>query len=400
MKSKVRIELSVMMFLQFFIWGAWAVSMGAYLNRIGFAGTDIGLAYSTANWAAVVSPFFIGMVADRFFSAEKVMGVLHVMGAGLMYYASMLTEPKLFCAVLFAYTLCYMPTLALVNAIAFHQMENPSRQFPSVRVLGTLGWIAVGILVSALKIDTTAMPLKLAAGASLAMGFYSFLLPNTPPKSKGKAVTVREIIGLDALKLMKDRSFAVFVVCSLLICIPLAFYYNFTSAYFDESGMKNVTGTMSFGQMSEVFFMIVMPLFLVRLGVKKMLAIGMLAWAVRYALFAFGNNNTLVWMFYTGILLHGVCYDFFFVTGQLYVDRKAPEAIRASAQGFIALVTYGLGMAIGSYISGMIVESFKSEAGHQWQTIWLIPAGMAAVFLVLFFLLFKDNTNGEKAQEA
>lgn len=400
MQIRTRIELSTMMFLQFFIWGAWAVTMGTYLNAIGFRGTDIGSAYSTTAWAAIVSPFFVGMVADRFFSAEKVMGALHLLGAVLMYWASTITEPTKFFWVLLGYALCYMPTLALVNAIAFHQMKDPGKEFPGVRVLGTLGWIVAGLIIGFLAIEPTAIPLKIAAGMSLVMGVYSFFLPNTPPKGKGKKVSVRDVLGLDALALMKDRSFAVFVICSLLICIPLAFYYNFTNLFLNESGVANAAGKMTMGQMSEVVFMLVMPFFFVRLGVKKMLLCGMLAWAARYLLFAFGNNEALVFMFYLGILLHGICYDFFFVVGQIYVDREAPEEIRANAQGFIALITYGAGMVIGAKVSGLVVDTFaeyelvdgvEKAVGHQWTNIWVIPAIMAGVVIVFFVLLFRDK---------
>lgn len=409
MGIRTRIELSIMMFLQFFIWGAWAVTMGTYLNAIGFKGTDIGSAYSTTAWAAILSPFFVGMVADRFFSAERVMGVLHLLGAALMYWATTITEPGKFFWVLLGYALCYMPTLALVNAIAFQQMKDPGKEFPSIRVLGTLGWIVAGLIIGFMKIEPTVIPLKIAAGMSLLMGVYSFFLPNTPPKGKGKKVAVSDILGLDALSLMKDRSFAVFVICSLLICIPLSFYYNFTNMFLNESGVENAASKMTMGQMSEVVFMLVMPFFFARLGVKKMLLGGMLAWAARYLLFAFGNSESLVFMFYLGILLHGICYDFFFVTGQIYVDREAPEQIRASAQGFIALITYGAGMVIGAKVSGLVVDKYaqfeivdgiEKAVAHQWTNIWIIPAIMAAVVIVFFAILFRDKPAPGKAGAA
>jgi nucleoside transporter len=403
MKLKARIELSVMMFLEFFVWGAWYVTMGTYLGQIGFQGTDIGSAYSTTAWAAIISPFFVGMIADRFFDAEKVLGVMHILGAILMYYVSTITEPGLFFWVLLGYAICYMPTIALVNAISFNQMEDPKTQFPPIRVLGTLGWIVAGIIISLMKAEPTVIPLQMAAGASLVMGIYSFFLPKTPPKSVGKKVTVSDVLGLDALKLMKDFSFAIFVIGSLLVCIPLSFYYNFANLFLTESGMVNSAAKMSLGQASEFFFMLVMPFFFVRLGVKKMLLVGMLAWVVRYVLFAFGNNDALVWMFYIGILLHGICYDFFFVTGMIYVDNKAPVEIRANAQGFIALITYGVGMVIGAKISGIVVEKYQimdaanEIAGHQWQTIWLIPAAMAGIVMIVFALAFRDNGKAKES---
>ena len=407
MNLRIRTELSVMMFLQFFIWGAWFVTMGTYLGKgLGFEGTDIGSAYSTTAWAAIISPFFIGMIADRFFPAQIVLGVMHLLGAVLMYVASTVTTPATFFWVLLAYALCYMPTLALVNAISFDQMTNPEKEFPPIRVLGTLGWIVAGLMIMALgrarltNIEATAIPMRMAAACSLLLGIYSFFLPNTPPKGTGKKVSVRDILGLDALELMKERSFAIFVICSLLVCIPLSFYYNFTNLFLNESGIKDVAGKMTMGQMSEVFFMLVMPFFFVRLGVKKMLLVGMIAWAVRYVLFAFGNNESLVFMFYVGILLHGICYDFFFVTGQIYVDKVAPEEIRARAQGLIALITYGAGMVIGAKISGLVAEHYQimeagEVVGHAWPQVWVIPAAMAAVVIVLFALLFREKTRAE-----
>lgn len=397
MNIRTRVELSVMMFLQFFVWGAWAVTLGTYLGSIGFQGTDVGSAYSTTAWAAIISPFFIGMVADRFFDAEKVLGVMHLLGAVLMYLASTITDPVLFFWVLLAYALCYMPTLALVNAISFSQMTDLQKEFPPIRVLGTLGWIVAGVVISLLGAEATVLPLQMAAAASVAMGLYAFMLPKTPPRSAGRKVTVSDVLGLEAIKLMKDPSFAIFVLGSLLLCIPLAFYYNFTNPFLVESGMTNSAAKMSMGQMSEFFFMLVMPFFFARLGLKKMLLLGMAAWAIRYVLFAFGNVDSLVFMFYIGILLHGICYDFFFVSGQIYVDNTAPEAIRANAQGFIALITYGLGMVIGAKISGIVVEKYQimeagKVVGHDWQSIWLIPAAMAAVVIVIFAVAFREKS--------
>ena len=403
MSLKVRLQLSVMMFLQFFIWGAWTVTMSTHLNELKFQGSDIGRAYSTTAWAAMISPFFVGMIADRFFATERILGVLHVIGGVLMLLASRVTTPGLFFWVLLAYALCYMPTLALTNSLSFHQMKDPGKEFPGIRVLGTIGWIVVGWVNGLLKIEATAIPMQIAAVSSFVMGVYCFSLPHTPPQGAGKKITVRDVLGLDALSLMKERSFLIFVLSSLFICIPLAFYYNFTNLFLNESKMANVAGKMTFGQMSEIFFMLVMPFFFVRLGVKKMLLIGMLCWATRYALFAFGDTSSLVWMYYLGILLHGVCYDFFFVTGQIYVDKKAPVAIRASAQGFIAFVTLGVGMVIGANTAGAVVQHYQimegaKVAGHLWRQAWLVPAIMAAVVLVLFGVLFREN-NPAKAGE-
>jgi nucleoside transporter len=297
---------------------------------------------------------------------------------------------------LFGYALCYNPTLALVNAISFNQMASPEKQFPAIRVFGTLGWIVAGLIVGFLGVEATGVPLRIAAASSVLLGLFSLALPHTPPKSLSHKVSVRDVLGLDALALLKDRSFAVFVLGSLLICIPLAFYYNFTNLFLNEMGVANAAGKMTLGQASEVGFMLVMPFFFARLGVKKMLLAAMLAWAVRYLLFAFGNPGELVAFFYLGILLHGICFDFFFVTGQIYVDNTAPKAVQASAQGFITLVTYGAGMLIGSLISGAVVESYQvmeGEAikGHLWTSIWLVPAAMALGVMALFALFFKEK---------
>ncbi len=401
MKNSIRTQLSIMMFLEFFVWGAWFVTLGTYLQTLNFDGVDIGAAYSTMPWGAIIAPFFVGMVADRFFSAQKVMGFLHLAGGVVLFYATKVTTPLAFFVVLLIYALCYNPTLALVNAISFNQMQSTEKEFPLIRVFGTLGWIVAGILVGYLKIngegvEPTRYPLMIAAGASIILGVYSFFLPKTPPKDLGRKVTIRDILGLDALKLLKDRSYAIFIISSLLICTPLAFYYNFTNLFLNEQGIANAAGKMTLGQGSEVFFMVVMPFFFARLGVKKMLLVGMAAWAGRYVLFAFGNPTDLVFMYYIGILLHGICYDFFFVTGQLYVDKKAPEGIRASAQGFIALVTYGVGLLIGAWIAGPVVKYFQimqgnEIVGHNWQIIWIIPAVMASVVMLIFGFLFREN---------
>lgn len=399
MSPKVRVQLSVMMFLQFFIWGVWFVTMGTYLAKLGFKGVDIGDAYGTMNWGAVIAPFFVGMIADRFFSAEKVLGVLHLLGGVMLYAAAQVTEPSPFFWMLMGHALLYMPTLALVNAISFHQMKDPGSEFPGIRVLGTIGWIAAGILVGKIlkpwnaDVEATALPMVIGAGVSIALGLYSFTLPSTPPKSAGKKVTVSDVLNLDALALMKDRSYAILVVSSLLISIPLAFYYNFTNLFLNEiKGVADPAFTMTFGQMSEILFMVLMPFFFRRLGVKKLMILGMLAWVVRYVLFAQGSGGTAAALLYTGIILHGICYDFFFVTGQIYVDRKAPKALQASAQGLIAMATYGIGMLIGARISGLVVDAYAAEGGgHDWGQLWYVPAVMAAVVTVLFALLFRDD---------
>src|SRR5215831_2061914 len=399
-----RIKLSTMMFLQYFVWGAWSVTMGTWLSAtLHFSGEQVGLAYGTTALAAMISPFFVGMIADRFFATERLLAVLHLVGGVFLFYASMQTSFVPLYGVLLGYTLCYMPTLALTNSLSFHQMSDPGKEFPGVRVLGTIGWIVAGLTIGAMQIEATSTPMRIAAGASVLLGFFSLVLPHTPPKRTGDRVTWREVIGLDALKLMRDSSFAVFVLGSFLICIPLQFYYTFTNPFLNELNVTNAAGKMTFGQMSEIFFMLVMPWFFKRLGVKYMMLVGMLAWATRYMLFSGGNNGALVWMLYAGIVLHGVCYDFFFVTGQIYIDRKAPGDLRAAAQGFIAFATLGIGMFIGSWLSGRVVDAFSAgtaEPYHMWDRIWLVPAAGAAAVLVLFAVLFKTSEETETIVEA
>ena len=397
MKTNMRIRLSIMMFLQFFVWGTWYATLGTYLGKIGFDGSEIGNIFSTVNLGAIIAPLFVGMIADRFFDAQKVLGFCHVVGAFLLYYTSTLTTPSGVYWILLLYSMFYMSTLAIVNTVSFYQMDDPAKEFPGIRVLGTIGWIVAGLLIGGMAIEDSNVQLQIGAMASLVLGIYSFFLPATPPKAKGEATTVWKLLGFDALKLMKDRSFAILVISSLLISIPLAFYYAFANPFFNEEGMVNAAGKMTMGQMSEILFMLLMPFFFKRLGVKKMILIGMFCWLARYILFAYGDNETLVWMFYLGIILHGICYDFFFVTGQIFVDNEAPEEVRSSAQGLIALVTYGVGMYIGSIIAGRVVEHYQimddagKIAGHDWWTIWMVPAVLAGVVLLVFAVAFKDK---------
>lgn len=395
MKLKIRSQLSLMMFIEYFIWGSWYVTMGTYLTQtLKFDGVQVGVAYGALSIAAIISPFFVGMVADRFFAAERALGVLHIIGGVLMYLISNVSTFDSFYPLLFVYTLCYMPTLALTNAVCFHQMNNPSQEFPNVRVFGTMGWIVAGLVLGFLKVEASVMQMTIASGLSFAMGIYSFTLPHTPPKKKGEKVTVSDVLGLEALALMKNPSFAIVVIASILICIPLSFYYNFTNLFLNELGMENAAGKMTMGQASEFFFLLVMPLFFVRLGVKKMIMFGMAAWALRYLLFAFGNTESAVWMLYLGIVLHGICYDFFFVTGQIFVDNKAPAHLKSAAQGMITMATYGIGMLIGSLASGKVLEQYTVEGAaipHTWQTIWIVPAALAFIVLILFAFFFKEE---------
>jgi nucleoside transporter len=389
------------MFLQYFVWGAWYVTMGTWLGEtLHFSGEQIGLAAGSTALAAMISPFFVGMFADRYFATERILAALHVVGGAVLFFASTQTAFGPFYTILLVYTLCYMPTLALSNSISFRQMQEPGREFPPIRVLGTIGWIVAGLIIGTLRWEATALPLRLAAAGSIVLGVFCLALPHTPPHKVGSGVRMRDILGLDALKLMADRSFAVFVLGSFLICIPLQFYYAFANPFLNELSVTNAAGKMTLGQMSEIGFMLVMPWCFRRLGVKYMLLVGMAAWTARYALFAFGDNAALVWMLYGGIVLHGVCYDFFFVTGQIYVDRHAPGDLRAAAQGFIAFVTLGVGMFIGSWASGRVVDAFRLGAGHDWRSIWLVPAGGAAAVLLLFAVLFRASESGRESVAA
>ncbi len=394
MKLFTRLQLSFMMFLQFFIWGGWFVTMNSFLVSINASPSEIGLAYGTQALGAIVAPFIIGLIADRFFSAQNILGFIHLTGAGIMFYLSLRTDFSSFYPAVLIYMILYMPTLALVNAVAFKQMNNPEKEFSFVRVWGTIGWIAAGLVIgwTAWKGQELSNTFILTGMVSGILGFFSFFLPSTPPPKKGTPATLSEILGLDALKLLKDKNFAIFFLCSVLICIPLAFYYqnaeNFVKSVLN---INNAAGQMSMGQMSEMIFMFLMPFFFIRLGVKKMLLLGMLAWVLRYLLFGFGNADANVWMIYGGILLHGICYDFFFVTGQIYTDQRAGDKIRSSAQGMITLATYGVGMLIGFWIAGWIAENNTIENGFNWKNIWLIPSGIAAAVMILFLLTFKDK---------
>jgi nucleoside transporter len=398
MNIGIRVKLSTMMFLEFFIWGAWFVTMGTYLTvTLKATGTQNAGAYATQSLGAIIAPFVIGLIADKYFSAQKILGVLHLLGAASLYYATTIADFDKFYPNILFYMIIYMPTLALVNSVSFKQMQNPSKEFPLIRVFGTAGWIIAGITIGLLgweKSGTLVLTFKMASVASLILGLLSFTLPDTPPVKKGQKTTFGDIIGLDSIGLLKNKSYLIFFLASVAICVPLAFYYNFTNPFLNEVGVKAAAGVQSMGQMSELAFMAAMPLFFVRFGVKKMLAIGMLAWVLRYIFFAYGDAGSSYWMLIAGIVMHGICYDFFFVTGQIYTDNLAGERFKSAAQGFITLATYGVGMLIGSYISGPIVDHWKtSETSHNWQTIWLIPAGIAAVVLIFFLALFKDKTS-------
>jgi nucleoside transporter len=405
MKLTTRLQLSLMMFLEFFIWGAWYVTMSTYLTKtLGANDFQNASAYSTQSWGAIIAPFIVGLIADRFFSAEKILGVLHLVGAALMYYLSTRIDFASFYPGILLYMILYMPTLALVNAVGFKQITNPEKEFAFIRLFGTLGWIVAGLIIGWLAWEqngTLVNTFRLTAAASLVMGIFSFTLPNTPPPKAGSKSSIREIVGLDALGMLKERNFLIFFLASLLICIPLAFYYQEANVYLNELKVKRAAAIMSSGQGSELIFMFLMPFFFMRFGVKKMLLFGMGAWAVRYLLFAYGNAGAGLWMLILGIILHGICYDFFFVTGQIYTDERAGLRIRAAAQGLITLATYGVGMLIGFWVAGEVATKYsQSDSIHDWKGIWLVPAGIALVVLLMFLALFKDKKKVQEKSEA
>ncbi|MDC1262373.1 nucleoside permease [Polaribacter sp.] len=403
MKKTVQFQLSFMMFLEFFIWGGWFVTMGSFLgSNLNASGAETGMAYSTQSWGAIIAPFIIGMIADRYFNAEKILGVLHLVGAVLMYMMAQSTEFSTFYPYVLGYMIAYMPTLALVNSVSFNQMSDPAKQFPMVRVWGTIGWILAGLAISFIfKWDSESNIANgmlsntfiMVAIASLVLGVFSFFLPKTPPTSnKEEKATISDILGLDALKLFKDRNFLVFFISSFLICIPLAFYYQNISLFLTEYKVENSTAWASLGQVSEVAFMLLLPFFFKKYGFKNTVLFGMFAWVIRYVLFAYGNNGDLFFMLVTGIALHGICYDFFFVSGQIYTDSKAGGKVKSAAQGLITLATYGIGMLVGFWVAGNIVDkNLIANGTHSWQDIWLFPAIFAIAVLVIFALFFKNE---------
>ena len=405
-------RLSVMMFLQFFVWGAWYTTVGVFMANNGME-TLTHWPYTVNPIAAIVAPFFLGLVADRYFPTEKVLAVLHLLGGAIMLLVPRTAEtPTLFITLLLLYNLCYMPTLALSNSLAFHHIRDQEKQFPLIRVFGTVGWIVAGLFISFVLgrfvvgglPEQTAAPLYTTAVASILLGVYAFTLPHTPPRAAGDRISVRGILGLDALQHLGSRSFWVFITASLLLCIPLAAYYNFTQLFLGDAGVERIAATQTLGQMSEVVFMLLMPFFFARLGVKWMLAVGMGAWVLRYVLFALAAPDAVFWMIATGILLHGICYDFFFVTGQIYVDKKSSPAIRGQAQGFLVLITYGVGMLIGAQIAGNVYTRVLGGATsltlEQWRGFWYLPAAFAAAVLVFFILMFHDRTASAAAADA
>jgi nucleoside transporter len=400
--SGIRTRLSVMMFLEFFIWGAWYTTIAVFMQNQGME-TLTHWPFTVNPVAAIVAPFFVGLIADRFFATERVFGLLHLLGGVLLLIAPRTTgNPTLFIVILLLYNLCYMPTLGLSSSLGFHHIADQEKDFPKIRVWGTIGWIIAGLFISFVlskfvggQAEKTSLPLYSAAIASLVLAAFSFALPHTPAPARGQAVSARSIIGIDAFKQLGSTSFYVFIASALLICIPLAAYYNFTQLYLEAAKVKNIAATQTLGQMSEMLFMLAMPVLFARWGVKKMLMAGMAAWVLRYALFAAAAPGAVYWMIALGILLHGICYDFFFVTGQIYVDKKSTPAIRGQAQGFFVFVTYGVGMLIGAQIAGNVYNRFLGGAPalalDQWKSFWILPSIFAAVILVFFSLAFHDR---------
>ncbi len=406
MPASVGIRLALMMFLNYVIWGAWYVTVGTYLTQtLHFSGTETGAVFGTTALSCMISPFFVGLIVDRYFAAERVLAALHLIGAGLLYLVSQATTFGAVYFLLLAYCLCYFPTIALTNSLTLRNITDPAGQFPLIRVFATIGWIAIGVTVGHLGMETSSNQFLLAAGLSIVMAVFSLTLPHTPPEAKGQPATWRTIAGLDALVMLKDRSYAVFVVASVLACIPLTFYFSFTNAYLNESGVTNAAGKMTLGQVSEVGMMLLMPLIYRRLGLKAILLAGLVAWSARYLLLAYGNSGELVSFFYAAILLHGICYDFFFMTGQLYTDQTAPAHLRGTAQGFIQFLTYGVGMFIGSLLSGSAVDFFShtgatGELTRNWTGFWLSSAIGAFVIFLFVAALFQSRGRVEAPQTA
>jgi nucleoside transporter len=392
MKSTTRIQLSVMMFLEYFIWGAWYVTMGTYMGeQLKSSGVQVGAAYSALAIATMISPFFVGLIADRFFAAQKLMGVLHLAGAVLLFLATKITGNTAFYWVILLYSLLYMPTIALSNSVAFGQMNDPGKQFPWIRVFGTLGWIVAGLLIGYMAIEKTATTFLIAAGVSALLGLVSFALPNTPPKAK-TGVSASSALGTEAFVLFKDKPYLIFFIAAIFVCVPLSFYYGFANPFLNEIGMNNAAGKMILGQVSEAVFILAIPFLFNSIGVKKMLLMGMVAWILRYIFFAYGDTGANTWMLFAGIIMHGVCYDFFFVTGYMYTEKKAGEKIKNAAQGLFTFATYGVGMFIGTWFSGFIVDHYKTgEGAHNWNGIWMVPAYIAVAVLLYFVFFFREK---------
>ncbi len=392
------------MFLNYVIWGAWYVTLDTYLTAtLHFSGTQAGAVFGTTALASMISPFFVGLIADRFFAMERVLSVLHLIGAALLFLVTKASSFSGVYALMLLYCLCYFPTIALTNSLTLRQVKDAGREFPLIRVFATLGWIVIGVTIGRMGIETSATTFLLAAGVSVVMAAFCLTLPHTPPTAQNTKINVRTILGFDALVMLKRPSYLVFVIASVLACIPLTFYFSFTNAYLNEVGVRNAAGKMSLGQASEVVMMLLMPLIFRRVTVKGILLLGLLAWTVRYTLLAYGDANGGMWMFYVAILLHGICYDFFFMTGQLYTDQEAPAGMRGTAQGLITFMTYGVGMFAGSLLSGGAVDYFTRTTAQgpqrNWTGFWLSSA-LSALAILLFVLLgFKNKDKVQTKQE-
>jgi nucleoside transporter len=392
MPASLKARLCLMMFLNYVIWGSWYVTIGTYLTaNLKFTGTETGAVFGTTALASMISPFFIGLIADRFFSTEKVLAVLHLLGALVLYGVTQVHSFGAVYAMMLAYCLLFFPTIGLTNSLTLRQLTDAGGEFPFIRMFATIGWIVIAQIIGNMGVEATTTPFLLGSAASVAMALYCLTLPHTPPTSSGKKITAGSLIGLDALVMLKKGPYLVFVIASILACIPLVFYFAFTNAYLNEIGVANAAGKMSLGQVSEVGVMLLMPFIFRRITVRGVLILGLLCWSMRYGLLATGNAHGGMWMFYIAILLHGFCFDFFFMTGQLYTDQEAPPALRGTAQGFLTFITYGLGFFIGSNLSGVALDYFTTPAGKNWNAFWSCCAAGSFLILILVAALFRTN---------
>ncbi len=404
MRASVGIRLSAMMFLNYVVWGAWYVTIGTWLTAtLKFSGTQTGAIFGTTALASMISPFFVGLIADRYFATERLLAALHLIGAVLLYCIAQATTFGAVYSLMLAYCLCFFPTIPLTNSLALQNVSNAGSQFPLIRVFGTIGWVVISLVIGHIKVESSSTQFLISAGCSVGMSLFCLTLPHTPPK-QATSTSWKSILGLDALVMARQRSYLIFLIASVLACLPLTFYFSFTNAYLNDVGVQDAAGKMSLGQVSEVGMMLLMPFIYRRLRLKTILTLGLLAWSVRYVLLALGNPSSGIWMFYAAILLHGVCFDFFFMTGQLYADQEAPPHLRSTAQGFLAFLTYGVGIFAGSMLSGVAVDAFTTHVGDElvrnWSGFWLTSAFGAACICLLVALLFRANVKIESKTEA
>jgi nucleoside transporter len=396
--ARLKLQLSVFMFLQYAIWGAWFPSMGAYLSKtLGFNGAQIGAAYSAFAIGAMISPFFVGLIADRFFASEKLLAVLGLLGAGLLFATARLREFESFYPALIAYCASFVPTLALGNSLALTHLPDIKKSFPHVKILSAVGWIAGSVILSLLEGERSNLQFHLAGGISLLFAGFCLTLPYTPPQKTGQRFRLRDALGFDALSMLKRPSFAVFIVCIFLISIPLKAYFVMTAIYLTELQWTNVAGKMALAQVSDIVALFVMPVMLARLGYKKAILIGVCAWIVRFSLFALSAGSTMLQtpLIYTSILLHGVCYDFLYIAAQLYVNAEANDRNRAAAQGMIAFILWGISSLVGTLLAGKLLATYKlaepsGTVTYQWQAAWMIPALIATGVMIIFALAFRS----------